>query len=337
MEIPRWLAASEPQMPLELLVERVNEIFHSFAARRYDQEHPEIHQQLPPIWREMLAELPPDRRWNVLDVGGGTGFEANLLLGWRGQQVDGLTVYDPSAQMMARCRQRLQRFAQVTCHTRIEEALSRGPFNLLLTNSLLHHLPDIQQMLQSLLPQVSEDAVWLAGHEPSSRFFLNRECLELLARYRQVRRYRRWLAARNYLTQLRGLFAANPLEAAAKMAYQQGLFGRRPSSSMIDRLVDFHVLHSGDEVSEGRGLDLLQMKEWFSADWDLRWSKSYAFLGPYPYTRTPRRWVERARALERRFPEDGANLCMVWYRKPNDRRRGEHSLRREGLAVEAQL
>lgn len=314
METPVWLAGCDPQVPLELLVERVNEIFHSFAARRYDREHPEIHQQLPPIWTEMMAQLPSSNSWNVLDVGCGTGFESHLLLSAIGNQVAKLTAYDPSAEMIALCRNRLRPFSQVSFCSRIEEAHGRGPFNLLLTNSLLHHLPDIEQTMGSLLPHLSEDAVWLAGHEPSAGFFRNEECVELLERYRRFRKYARWLVAGNYTAMLRRLIRRSPLSATADVALERGLFLKRPSPVVIDKLVDFHVLHSGDDVSNGRGLDLSKMQTWFKGDWNLHWSKSYSFLGPYPYARTPGRWVERAHVLEQKFPSDGANLCMVWYR-----------------------
>jgi SAM-dependent methyltransferase len=267
----------------------------------------------------MIAQLPGPSSWNVLDVGCGTGFESDLLLNTIDNRVAKLTAYDPSAEMIALCRNRLRKFSQVSFCSRIEETYGGGPFNLLLTNSLLHHLPNIEQTVGSLLPHLSDDAVWLAGHEPSARFFRNHECLELLDRYRRFRKHARWLAARNYTAQLRRLIRQSPLSATADVAFERRLFRKRPSPIVIDKLVDFHVLHAGDDVSDGRGLDISRMQTWFMADWDLHWSKSYSFLGPYPYARTPGRWVERAHLLEQKFPADGANLCMVWYRKPRPR------------------
>jgi SAM-dependent methyltransferase len=310
-----WLAGYGPQVPLQLLIERVNQIFHSFAASRYDREHPEIHQQLPPIWTEMIAQLPCGKDFNVLDVGCGTGFESDLLLRAIGGRVSALTAYDPSPEMIGLCRNRLLEFPQVSFSAHIEETHDRGPFNLLLTNSLLHHLPDIEQTVASLMPHLSEDAVWLAGHEPSAGFFRNHECVELLEKYRRFRKYARWLVIGNYPAMLRRLVRRSPLCATADVAFERGLFLTRPSPVVIDKLVDFHVLHSGDDVSNGRGLDISRMQTWFKADWNLHWSRTYSFLGPYPYARTPVKWVERARLLEQKFPSDGANLCMVWHRR----------------------
>jgi SAM-dependent methyltransferase len=315
MEIPNWLAESDPQVPLESLVEQVNKIFHSFAAKVYDCGHPEIFQELPPIWNEMIAKLPNANSLNVLDFGCGTGFEAELLLSELGHKVAKLTAYDPSAEMIAICKNRLQKYPQVAFCSQIEEAHSRGPFDLLLTNSLLHHLPNIVDTVGLLLPSLSCNSVWLAGHEPSARFYRNDECLKLLEEYRRFRKYSRWFDLFTYTTRLRMLLKRDPLTATAHVAYERGLFLKRPSQAVIDRIVDFHVPHSVDDVSNGSGLDVEKMQTWLQRDWILQWSKSYAFLGPVPYSRAPNSWVKRARQLELHYPSDGANFCMVWQRK----------------------
>ena len=316
MDIPDWLAESGPQVPLETLVEEVNKIFHSFGAAGYDRDHPEIYEQLPPIWTEMIAQLPNPSCLNVVDLGCGTGFEASLLLNGLSNHVFRLTAYDPSPEMIAICKNRLKMYPQVFFCSRIEEVRSHGPFNLLLTNSLLHHLPNIVDTLGSLLPSLSDNAVWLAGHEPSVRFYRNDACLQLLQSYRRSRKFARWFVLDNYAAGVRLLLGRDPLSATADSAYERGLFSKRPSSTVIDRIVDFHVPHSAEDVSGGGGLDIERMQTWFERDWTLEWSKTYSFLGPFPYVKTPRKWLNKARGLERQYPSDGANFCMVWRRKP---------------------
>jgi SAM-dependent methyltransferase len=311
VEIPEWLAEYNPRVPLEQLVEEVNKIFHSCDAAQYDQEHPEIHQQLPPIWAEMIAQLPPAGPWNVLDFGCGTGFEATLALGAMGDRIAKLTAYDPSPEMMAICKIRLKEFPQAVFCSKIEEARCRGPFSLLLTNSLLHHLPNIGNVLQSLATCLTPGAVWLAGHEPSARFFRNQACLRLLDGYRRYRKYAKWVEPGNYMTKLRMILGLHPLSTTANAAYKRGLFSKRPTPSVIDKIVDFHVAHS---AGDGRGLDFEMMETSLQFDWTLRWSKTYSFLGPFGCASAPRRWAQKAHQLERQFPSDGANFCAVWQR-----------------------
>jgi trans-aconitate methyltransferase len=166
METPDWVARFGPRVPLESLVEEVNKIYHSFDAAQYDHEHPEIHEQLPPIWDEMIAQLPHSGPWNVFNLGCGTGFEASQLLGRLGDKVGKLVTYDPSPEMTEICRARLEKFPQVVFSSGLDEVRPHGPYNLLLTNSLLHHLPNIAETIKSLQPSLTSDAVWLAGHEP---------------------------------------------------------------------------------------------------------------------------------------------------------------------------
>jgi SAM-dependent methyltransferase len=317
-EIPVWIAEYQPQIPLPLLVETVNTIFHSFAASSYDRDHPEIHRQLPPLWAQMIAQLPANRSWNILDLGCGTGFEAETLLSRLDDQVIRLTAYDPSPAMIALCRRRLQRFSQVHYCARMDEMPGTAPYNLLVTNSLLHHLPEMAATLAAVLPLMDQDAIWLAGHEPSARFFRNHACQELLAAYRRHRRRTRWLDWKSYWSKLKRLVRGEPLLKTAQVAFDQGLFLKCPTPEAIDRLVDFRVSRSADEdgLADGNTMDLEHIRSQLQQDWDLRWSKTYAFLGPFPVANASSSWARKARELERQFPRDGANFCSVWSRRP---------------------
>lgn len=314
MEIPAWLAPYEPQIPLNSLVEEVNKIYHSFDAKHYDREHPEIHQQLPAIWGEMISQLPEEPRWRVLDFGCGTGFEALQVLQKLDRKIERLVVYDPSPEMLGKCKQRLHGFPIVSFQEQLEPALAQGSFDLLLTNSLLHHLPDLEQTISFLLPALDPHAYWLAGHEPSARFYHNSECVRLLENYSKYRKIAKWFKPGSYAAKIRLLSGNHKLSATAHAAFKRGLFRAVPSHTAIDMLVDFHVAHSSGEVQEGRGLDFEKLQRLFGRDWKLSWAKTYSFLGPFSEVTAPSRWVKRARMLGQRFPDDGANFCMVWNR-----------------------
>ena len=57
-----------------------------------------------------------------------------------------------------------------------DELQQYSGFNVVLTNSVLHHLLDPVAAMQELEPLLSADAVWLCGHEPSRRFIDNPAC-----------------------------------------------------------------------------------------------------------------------------------------------------------------
>lgn len=313
MEIPAWLAPYEPQMPLKSLVEEVNKIYHSFDAKRYDREHPEIHQQLPAIWAEMMAQLPARTRWRVLDFGCGTGFEGGQVLQKLGENVETFVAFDPSPEMLGKCKTNLQGFGRVTFCLELQQAAMAGPFNLLLTNSLLHHLPSIQETILSFLPALTPDAFWLAGHEPSSRFYRNSDCIRFLDDYSRYWERVKWFQPSSYVAKLNQLFA-NPLRATAKVAMQRGMFNRLPGSAVIDRIIDFHVPHSCAEVNQGRGLDFDQLQHWFRDIWELRWKRTYSYFGATSEARVPHHWKKKALSMSQAYPNDGANFCLVWER-----------------------
>src|ERR1700730_14553009 len=172
-----------PQLPIEQLVIEINNMFHSFDAEIYDTEHLEISEQLPPIWREMsikVTERLESKALHILDFGCGTGFEAQQLLrNIPANSIAALTCYDPSPEMLERCREKVRPlFSDTRFCSSLEEALTpNAPYTLLISNSVLHHLPDVTSTIRKLLPSLATHAMWLGRHEPSLRYHKNRECV----------------------------------------------------------------------------------------------------------------------------------------------------------------
>ena len=314
MEFPSWLSPYRPQVPLKSLVEEVNRIYHSFDAAKYDAEHVEIRLLWPELWAEMMAQLPQRDSWRALDFGCGTGFAAEQVLKNLGPRLNSVVAFDPSQEMAARGKRRLAGNPKVLFSNDLKIVKEHGPYNLLITNSVLHHLPDFEETLLGLQAFLSSDADWLSGNEPSKRFYGNAECVHLYQEYAAHQERRKWLQPSAYVAKLKHTFGVDSLSATSRVAVERGLFGVRPSAATISRIVDFHVHHPEDDVSAGRGFDVSRMQSAFQPHWKLRWSKTYSYLGPFSELQAPRKWREKARLLGERFPGDGANFCCVWSR-----------------------
>lgn len=314
MEFPSWLVPYQPQVPLKSLVTEINNIYHSFDATKYDLDHAEIRLLWPDLWVEMLHQLPQRDSWRVLDFGCGTGFEAEQLLHAFGSRIDFLVAYDPSQEMLAQSKIRLRNNSQVILSDNFDEVKAQGPYNILITNSVLHHLADIDETIFNLQTLLSDDAYWLSGNEPSSRFYKNADCIRLFKEYAAYCRRTKWFQPTRYMGKIKSIFGMNSLSATARKALERGLFAMRPSDTAIARLVDFHVHHLSDDVNAGRGLDLKKMQLAFSPHWSLLWHKTYSYLGAFSELRAPRQWRDKAMLLKAQFPEDGANFCAVWSR-----------------------
>lgn len=312
-----------PCLPLHRMIEEVNKLYHAAEAPLYDGWHPEIFQQTPHLWREMIgsavAAAGTSRRWNILDFGCGTGFEARQLLNGLGElQIDHLTCYDSSPDMLQVCEAKIRpAFGRARFLDDLSALFRSGiKFNLLATNALLHHLPDPYETLTKLSGLLTDDAVWILGHEPSRRFYRNPECRRAYEEFVCQRRWRKYLSPRNYLDRAYSVFwlRGGPAASAAREAYRRGLFQDRPSAFAISRLVDSHVAHSVVEADSGRGFDIDEIEASLRGSWRLLWFQSYSFMGTYPEARLPRRWARCSRHLAELHTKDGANFCAVWTR-----------------------
>ena len=313
-----------PTRPTAALVAELNRLYHEFEADNYESNHPEIFVQLPPLWHAMWTHavgLLANRaeKLRILDFGCGTGFEARrCLTEFRPDQVEQLVCYDPSKEMLHRCRQGLKGSpyrVEFVCDLGELREHASG-FNVLLTNSVLHHMMNPIETIRDLARLLSVSAVWLCGHEPSRRFWENSECRELLRSYRSAQQLRRWVSPQRYARRLTRWARVRelPEDYAARRALEQSIFERRPPARLISSLVDYHVISSERELNDKKGLDFENLQADFAGEWELAWRRSYSFLGPHYEGQAPELWRRRARKLAERFPDDGANCCLVWRR-----------------------
>jgi SAM-dependent methyltransferase len=296
-------------------VVEVNRIFHAIEARMYDDRHPEIHEQLPDQWRELVSHLDinENTRWSMLDFGAGTGFATSQIIAAMPKQVlQRVICVDLSPQMLEHCKNRV---TPLMPHVECRESLPEiGDINLLLTNSVLHHLPDVGAQIEKIEPLLAPGAWWILGHEPSCRFHRNPELQEHLFAYLEENRWRRYLRPSRYLGFINRLFKGDPRELAARESVAAGLFRLQPDPDTIDRLVDFGVAHSLEEVEAGRGLDLAELEKQFAGRWKLITTSSYGFMGKFFEGTLPSKWQKRCQQLAIKYPEDGGNFCAIWKR-----------------------
>jgi SAM-dependent methyltransferase len=310
-----------PRQPLPVLVAELNRLYHEHEAPGYERTHPEIFEQLPPIWREMLQLVDVHlggQKLRILDFGCGTGFEAKQCLAEIGiDRIERMVCYDPSPDMLARSRQSLAPWSErLEFLENLKDLQAEaGPFNVLLTNSVLHHMIDPVSVIRDITPLLSADAVWLSGHEPSRRLFRNPECRSALRRFRAYDRWRRFLSPRRCVRRLLRWARVRefPEDYAARRSTELAMFERRPPARLVSSLVDFHVVVT--EIQPvGFGLDFHELQAAFSGQWTLLWNRTYSFLGPHYAGALPEGWRQVERRLAQAHPQDGGNCSLVWRR-----------------------
>ena len=170
--IQEYLDTIGVRMPASSFVRHVSNVYHRHEAALYDDAHDEI-QETAASWSACLDHVARSlpRRVAVLDIGAGTGFASERILDCLGDRVDQLTCSDLSHDILRRCRARL-----VTLSPRARyavgsvECLSGGAerFDLIATNSVLHHLIDFRSFFDAVRRLLRPGGVYIAGHEPSS-------------------------------------------------------------------------------------------------------------------------------------------------------------------------
>jgi len=319
-----WISALAPRTSPEEIVTHLNRIYHKYEAAVFDRQHPELTEQLPEVWSRLLqaASPPPgEPPRQVLDFGCGTGFEAlQLLETIEPGSLRLLVCYDLSAEMLARCREKLSRFeAPLKFTTSLDEVLEFAQarcFDLVVTNSLLHHLPDWRATARLFRDLLAPGGFWINGHEPSVSFYRNSECRTVLEDYRRWRRWRKFLDARAWVRRVSTLLGITPNLArlTAREFNSLGLTSLPVPERMVTLLVDLNVPHNEREA-ESVGLNPTQMAEELARDFDQAFLETYSYMGPFYEGRLPRRWRSRAQDLRLRFPTDGAEFAAVWRRK----------------------
>jgi 2-polyprenyl-3-methyl-5-hydroxy-6-metoxy-1,4-benzoquinol methylase len=322
-EFASALGPYEPQLPLDELVLQMNRIYHRYEAQEFDSLHAPDFEQMASLWREMLDCASTERqseKLRILDFGCGTGFEASqLLLHVPRSNIEHLTCYDASPDMLSQCISKISPlFSDVSfCSTLEDIPTDKGFYNVLLTNQMLHHLTDVPGTIKSLIPILSGDALWMSGHEPSSRYFRNPECWKIYRAFLKEHKWRRFLAPEKYIRRFkRAVGLEKNIELlAAREAVQRGLFKRALPSDLVVLVVDFQSIRSAQEASEsGRGLDFEVLEKDFSHLFHLIFLKTYNFMGSFEESGLPRKWVLAARDLQERFPKDGSDYSAVWKR-----------------------
>jgi predicted TPR repeat methyltransferase len=312
----------------DALCDRLNSLFHAHEARLYDARHPEIFAALPGIWHEMLdaaARELGNHPLTVVDLGCGTGFELSLLLQHPlRNQMRSLTLFDASAEMLEVCRGKLAKLVDCTVVTttevkRLEELF--GHADLVLTNAVLHHIPRLQSWIRLIADLLRPAGIWINGHEPSSRFYRNPACVQVLDaclnaqaanqswKYADPRRYLR--KALKYYRRIRGS-GDDPHAATMRDAVRLGLFGTTPSPIAVDRLIDYWVAHDESEAVNGRGFDFERFSSGDERAWQVLFARSYNHLGYLNEDEVGDHWRRQAEKLRAQYPRDGASYSAVW-------------------------
>ena len=305
------------QCPVEEFHAAVNVTFHQFEAETYDEGHRDMWESLPLQFDLLVgdclrgaADLPREIR--VLDVGCGTGLASDCLvrspLGGRIREID---LLDTCRAMLDRARRRAADWGvPVACHEGTLETL-RGErrYDLIVTCSVLHHVPDLAAFLRSVRGRQAAGGLFLHLQDPNGDALndpeLRRRTAEAARRrlpewLRRLEPRRVWGRIHRELTGRQG---EDDVSRTNRELLRDGVVLRPLTVAEMFAITDIHV-------QDGQGISIAQMRRWLP-DHDLVSLRTYAFWGQLrSLLSEPRKLVEDQLVAQQAL--NGAQVGAAW-------------------------
>jgi len=287
------LSAGLSEMDEKALVLAVNRAFHEVEAAFYAEHHPEIYAEGERRrWQRTLA--PAETLFSrgplrALDIGVGAGF-ASLMVLDRLPAGSELVCVDLSSEMLLRAREAMSGSRSDVKKTFIcspveDLALEAGSVDLVVVNSVLHHLYDAESRLAAFERWLRPGGRILISHEPNKAHADDPVVRTVRRAYSGARRVLRRAGrlARRLVgggsTDSRGMSAFQA--AVAQRLVEDGVFSQEtlPPWREISRLCDWQSATAGGGLDPDRGFDVGRMASGPLSGCRLVAFDTYSFLG----------------------------------------------------------
>jgi ubiquinone/menaquinone biosynthesis C-methylase UbiE len=169
-----------------LLNRKVNEALYHFEAGEYDRRHPETMAGDRQWWEDFARRHIQARqgRFTILDIGTGTGLVPLCLRAYLADRQE-FVCYDISQSMLLQARQKLNGDSRFNFIRGDAGVLPFGAemFDLVVFNSLLHHIVDYEGFLRECGRVLKKGGVLACAHEPNRKFLESGFCRMLANLY----------------------------------------------------------------------------------------------------------------------------------------------------------
>jgi SAM-dependent methyltransferase len=263
---------------------------------------------------------------SILDMGCGAGYELEVLREiFTPSEVSRIVCCDISADMQSIARKATKGFHCRFVLGNAEEALVYGPYDLVVTHAMIHHVADLSAFFDVIERAVVPGGAFVMGHEPNQRYWRNAECMAVLKRLkafqRRKRRIRKFLEPSRYLyklIRLAGFASDNSLEKKVNRILRDRFsFSSDLTPQEIHRLVDIHV-PTGlvDEFKIGLdGFDIDDLQSGLLRRFKLRWVGTSGYMGEScSPSSLPLYWQSVNEQLAFKYPLDGSNFSAYWHK-----------------------
>lgn len=223
------------------LINKVSNLFHDFLSKHYDNDHNEIFQgELNTYITNALSKIDKEEfsDFKILEIGSGTGFLSKVILDFR--KVKSMTCLEPSEKMILLAKNNLKDYENVFFQNDYLDQISPNEkFDLIISNSVLHHIPDPNVFLRDINSRLKSGGYYLLSHEPNNVFFTS----EVFRIYCIIRYIDRFIGKLLRTISNEKVFKTKQTvnDYVNETLLQEGLIKGPLKGNALRKLVDIHV------------------------------------------------------------------------------------------------
>jgi len=305
-------------------IELVSNIYHQHEASVYDASQISLSNS---IWSWQMAlktiQILPGKSIRVLDYGAGTGFATlQVLQSPLAAYVREVVCYDLSPAMIDICREKMKSFPHVSFlfladKSGRDKLAEQKPFDLVVTNALLHHVLDVESFVRHVRNWVAPSGYYIAGHEPNYNFYVNETLVRATLRFQRYKRIRQRLTLKYWLhkTGIKKSFH-DLVTLTNQELLRRGQIASPIPRNYLHKLVDIHVpfgLSTNQPWGEV-GFQDSKLVQWLGDDFRMTGIYTYSHIKD-GLADNDWLWKKSVRQLQKQYPEDGADALMIFKRK----------------------
>jgi 2-polyprenyl-3-methyl-5-hydroxy-6-metoxy-1,4-benzoquinol methylase len=298
----------------------VNITFHRLESEHYDALHRDMWESLPRqvtlLAQDCLLAGAPERI-RMLDIGCGTGLATDLLLRSElGPRIEEVDLLDTSTAMLARAELRRRQWGKPgeAMEGVVESLAGRKSYNLIITCSVLHHVPDLESFLSGVSALQSDlpgQALFLHLQDPNGDSLHDPQRQERAAQIERTK-LPEWIARLSprrvlgrVVREIRGEQGQDYVSRTNRELVKAGVVSAPLTTGEIFAITDVHV--------PGGGISLERMKAWLP-EYDVVARRSYGFFGILQSSLSPG-LQEVEEQLIQHGALNGAYLAAAWRRR----------------------
>jgi 2-polyprenyl-3-methyl-5-hydroxy-6-metoxy-1,4-benzoquinol methylase len=262
----------------------VNVCFHQFESEVYDDLHQDMWQSLPQqgelLANDCLREGAPDTI-RMLDIGCGTGLATDMILRTAlGPKIVEVDLIDTSTAMLARAERRRKaewKKPGESMEGLVQSLVGRKSYDLIITCSVLHHVPDLPAFLQAVaaLQSGNPGALFLHLQDPNGDYLKDPQLRERSAQMSQkvpnsIARFTPKRIFGRVMREIKGEQGQDYLSKANRELIKRGVISKPLSAGDMFAITDIHIRDGG--------ICIRRMEEWLP-DYKLVSNRAYAFFG----------------------------------------------------------